>query len=355
MQRMFAGGGRPRFKSADDPLPSLAFPVWVSSGTTCSVVFGRDTVKFPSPSGKAAWGLGRIKYWRRQKLVGRAKTATITLEGDRWTLAVACEVTAPARTAPTAAVGLDLGVATHVAASDGTSYEFVPATTRARLTKRLKRLQRDVSRARRGSKRRRIKVAKLAKAHAAAADARRTTQHTVARRIVTAYGTVVVEKLNVRNMTRSAAGSLEAPGSNVRAKAGLNREILAVAPYAFRLALSQKLARTGGKLVAVDPRHTSQTCSACGVVDAASRRSQSEFICTSCGHQAHADFNAARNILRRGLDGEVPPRREATNGRRRTVGAASPRQRSQTAPASAFASGDSNKSQVNNLVEDRFR
>ena len=56
-----------------------------------------------------------------------------------------------------------------------------------------------------------------------------------------------------------------------------------------------------GRVVAVDPAHTSTTCAACGHRDAASRRSQAVFHCVACGHGDHADANAARNIRRRGL------------------------------------------------------
>ena len=93
--------------------------------------------------------------------------------------------------------------------------------------------QREVSRAKRGSNRRRKAVARLQRAHAQIANARKTAQHTVARQLVERYGTIVVEKLAVRNMTRSAKGDAEAPGRNVKAKSGLNREILSVAPFAW--------------------------------------------------------------------------------------------------------------------------
>jgi putative transposase len=61
--------------------------------------------------------------------------------------------------------------------------------------------------------------------------------------------------------------------------------------------LAYKAEGAGRELVAVDPRRTSQRCSACGHVDPCSRCSQAVFQCTACGHDAHADVNAARNIL----------------------------------------------------------
>ncbi len=98
-------------------------------------------------------------------------------------------------------------------------------------------------------------------------------------------------------MTKSAKGTVEAPGSNVKAKAGLNREILATGWAGMRQKLDYKV----GEVVAVNPAYTSQTCHACGAVDAASRRSQAEFRCAHCGHEDNADINAAKNILASGI------------------------------------------------------
>jgi putative transposase len=57
----------------------------------------------------------------------------------------------------------------------------------------------------------------------------------------------------------------------------------------------------GQTVTAVNPRHTSQRCAQCGHIAAGNRVTQAEFRCLACGHQAHADINAARNILRAGL------------------------------------------------------
>ncbi len=108
-------------------------------------------------------------------------------------------------------------------------------------------------------------------------------------------------------MTASAAGTVENPGRNVRQKAGLNRSILDQGWGAFKTMLAYKMADRGGVLIEVDPAYTSQTCSACGVIDKASRKDQATFICTACGHHANADTNAAINILKRGLDTSLKP------------------------------------------------
>ena len=124
---------------------------------------------------------------------------------------------------------------------------------------------------------------------------RRDWQHHVSRKL--AGGTVVVEDLNTRGMTRSAKGTVEEPGTGVRQKAGLNRAILATGWSDLRAMLGYKAPR----LIAVNAAQTSQTCAECGTADAASRPSQATFTCVACGHADHADLNAARNIRRRGL------------------------------------------------------
>ena len=107
------------------------------------------------------------------------------------------------------------------------------------------------------------------------------------------YDVIRVEDLDVRNMTRSAKGTVERPGRNVRQKAGLNRAILASGWGMFAARLEHKAA---GRLEKVNPAFTSWRCSECGTVDRKARESQAVFRCRSCGYSANADLNAARNI-----------------------------------------------------------
>ncbi len=118
------------------------------------------------------------------------------------------------------------------------------------------------------------------------------------------------EELRIQNMTRSAKGTRESPGRNVRAKAGLNREILRSGWGLLVRRLDEKAPR---RVERIKPHHTSQRCSACGHVDRKSRKSQADFRCTACGYVCNADVNAARNIAAghavtaRGGDGVARP------------------------------------------------
>lgn len=160
----------------------------------------------------------------------------------------------------------------------------------------IQRKQRRLSRTRKGSCRFRERARILANAHSRARVSRRNAAHRITTDIVRRYGLLGVEKLQIANMTRSAKGTAEAPGRNVAAKSGLNREILAQGWGLLRQQLAYKAAWAGRQFVEVDPKYTSQTCNVCGSVNAESRQGK-EFRCVVCGHQADADVNAARNIL----------------------------------------------------------
>lgn len=86
--------------------------------------------------------------------------------------------------------------------------------------------------------------------------------------------------------------------------------ILAAACGQLLRYITYKAEEAGREVIAVNARHTSQTCHQCGHVDAENRHA-TEFRCTCCGHIDHADINAARNILRAGLAHR--PVREAEN------------------------------------------
>lgn len=129
------------------------------------------------------------------------------------------------------------------------------------------------------------------RACAAERFARKNWAHHVSKDIASDYDAAYVEKLNIRGMTKSARGTKEKPGRNVKSKSGLNRKILASAWGTLELCLNHKM-----EVRHVNPAYTSQTCHQCGHVDKDSRK-QTDFKCTTCGHADDADVNAALNIL----------------------------------------------------------
>ncbi len=110
----------------------------------------------------------------------------------------------------------------------------------------------------------------------------------------------MLEDLKVSNMSRSAKGTHEEPGRNVKAKSGLNKSILDQGWSMFADMLEYKQAWRGGEVIYVSPHHTSQTCPKCSHVSADNRLSQSDFECTACRYKNNADVVGAMNILARG-------------------------------------------------------
>lgn len=188
-------------------------------------------------------------------------------------------------------VGVDRGVAVSAALSTGELLR-VPGLTLGE-ERRLELLQRKLSRAQRGSNwRKRVKAA-IANLKARQADRRKEWIEQTSTALARGFDAIGVEDLNIKAMTRSAAGTLAEPGRNVAAKAGLNRGILANGWGGLVARLEYK---APGRVIKVSSAYTSQRCSACGAVDRKARESQARFRCRSCGYACNADVNAARNI-----------------------------------------------------------
>jgi transposase len=159
--------------------------------------------------------------------------------------------------------------------------------------RRLIRLQRKLARAKRCSNRRdRVKQA-IAKLRAHENDARKDWAEKLSTSLARRFDIIRFEDLRIQDMTRSAKGTVAEPGRNVRAKASLNREILASGWGILVRRLEQK---APGRVEKINPMFTSQRCSACGHVAAENRKSQAVFACTACYYTCNSDVNAAKNI-----------------------------------------------------------
>jgi putative transposase len=230
---------------------------------------------------------------------GRVKTLAAKREGRRWYLVLSCDDVPEKPLLDTGAVvGIDMGVAAFIATSDG---ELIANPHHGRrAASRLASAQQVLSRKKRGSHNRKAARSVVANRHRKVANQRRDFHHQVARRLINAHDVLALEDLAVHNMTRSAAGTIELPGTNVTQKRGLNRSILDAGWAQFAAILAAKAEEAGRRIVKVNPRYTSQTCHECGHIDARNRKGTT-FACLACGHTGHADVNAARNVLRAGL------------------------------------------------------
>jgi putative transposase len=254
---------------------------------------------------KAGW----IRFrWSRAVSPG-VKSYRVTMDrAGRWHVAFAAipePVPAPGNDE---VVGIDRGVVVSAALSTGELLRIPVPTAPER--KRMARLKRKLARARRGSNRRQRTRLAIARLTARQADRRKDWVEKTSTDIARRFDTICVEDLQVRKMTRSARGTQGKVGRNVRAKAGLNREILRSGWGLLARRLADK---APGRVEKVPAAYTSQICSGCGHRDPESRESQSRFRCRACGLQVHADVNAARNIAAgravnaRGGDGAARP------------------------------------------------
>jgi putative transposase len=245
-------------------------------------------------------GLGEVKVRLHRETKGISKAISIKREGRRWFLSVRC-ADVPAYPRPTTGreVGVDLGAVELVATSDG-SLVHAPHFER-RGADRLAVAQRELATKVRGSKRRERARKRVAAHHRAIRNRRHNFAHQLSRQLVNDYDVIVVEHLAISSLTRRSKprpgvdGSFEPNGAT--AKSALNRTIQDAGWGELLSRLAYKAEDAGRELRVVDPKGTSQRCARCGHTDRRNRRTRAAFHCLACGHNAHADINAARNIL----------------------------------------------------------
>ncbi len=285
LDRAFSGFFR-RCKQNEKP----GFPRFRSSSRWNSLLIDDLNKRSPIVAGGkrvAVPILGKIKLHIAddRPLHGVPKAMRITYALRKWYVTIVC-VNVPTKPLPTMgkSVGVDLGLLTFAATSDGEMFSNPQPLAVARIA--MKQAQRRMTRRKRGSNRRRIAVRVLARRLAHVANIRRESHITIARSLVSRYDTIIVEDLNVKSLARGM----------------LAKSVNDAAWSGFRHWLACKAEEAGRQVMEVDPRGTSQSCSSCGVV-ANEKLSLAvrTFRCTSCGLVLDRDVNAARNILGLGL------------------------------------------------------
>lgn len=299
-------------------------PVWKRKNE------GRDSIRFvnfekycrlENRRVKLPSGLGWVKFRQSQRVNGKIKNATISQLAGQWYISFQVEVeTAEPNHTSTTIVGLDAGVTKLATLSDGTVYQ--PVNSFKASQRKLATLQRQLSRKVKFSSNWQKQKRKVQRLHSHIANIRRDYLHKVTSEISKNHAMIVIEHLKVSNMSKSAKGTAEQHGRNVKAKSGLNRSILDQGWYEMRRQLEYKQLWRGGQVLAVPPAYTSQRCACCGHTAKGNRLSQSKFVCQACGYTANADVNGARNILAAGhavlaCGGMVQSGRPSETGTRR--------------------------------------
>ena len=278
----------PRFKRKSDGCDSIRL---VQFDKYCRVEGNR--VKLPN-------GVGFVKFRKSQDILGIIKNVTISKKSGHWYVSFGTERELeqnpihPSKTA----VGIDLGVAKLIATSDGQVIK--PKNSFKANQIKLAKLQRQLSRKVLFSQNWKKQNRKIQKLHHHIANIRHDYLHKISTDISKNHAMIVCEDLKVANMSKSASGSMEKKGKNVKAKSGLNKSILDQGWSMALTMLEYKQQWQGGLLIKVNPRYTSQTCFECKHVAKENRRTQAKFECVECGYIANADVNAARNILAAG-------------------------------------------------------
>lgn len=267
---------------------------------------GRHTDSFRYPQGFKLDGdrvflpkIGWVRFIKSREIEGTPRNITVSRRGDHWYVSIQTEreIADPVHSS-TSAVGIDLGISRFATLSNGSFLE--PLNSFKKLGEKLAREQQRLSRKKKHSANWQKQKQRITRLHIRIAAARNDYLHKASTTISKNHAMVYVEDLRIRNMSKSAAGTSEAPGHNVWAKSGLNRSILDQGWFEFRRQLEYKLSWSGGRLVAVPARNTSRSCPACGHVSRENRKTQARFSCVGCGLEEHADLVGAINILRAG-------------------------------------------------------
>ena len=277
-------------------------------------------------------GLPKFRFRTEQQLPSyQPKTIRITRTPCRVTLSLVYDYEPDGRQTvmfPQMPLGLDVGVTNFVTTTEGILEEGSPPRTLPDIARLKRKLSRRMARQRRAalaegraywepqkngktkfrwtagrpSRRYERTHAQYSRLCYKETLSQRNWLHRISTEIINGYDLIAVEDLSIANMTRSAKGTEENPGKNVAQKTGLNRSILERNWGAFLSQLEYKAERAGIRFVKVRPQHTSQTCFKCGQINPKNRKGE-KFHCVNveCGHRDHADVNAAKNVLRRGL------------------------------------------------------
>ncbi|QXX86246.1 transposase [Acinetobacter lwoffii] len=274
----------PRFKKKSDGYDSIRI---VQFGRYCWVK--GNQVKLPND-------IGVVKFRKSQNIVGEIKNVTISKHVGKWYVSFGAENTVEAPVHPSkSAVGIDLGVKKLITTSSGQVFDPINSFKANQV--KLARLQRKLRKKNKFSQNWKKLNLKINTLHHHIDNIRHDYLHKVTTTLSKNHAMIVVEDLKVANMSKSAKGSIEKKGKNVKAKSGLNKSILDQGWSMLVNMLVYKQQWRGGLLVKVDPKYTSQTCSSCGHVAKENRLTQANFSCVECSFGENADINASRNIL----------------------------------------------------------
>ena len=243
---------------------------------TGSIKIFSDAVQLPR--------LGRLRLYEHDFIPNGAKvlSATVSEQAGRWFVSIQVEVEQE-KLACTArsVIGVDLGIKRLATLSDGKTFANPRALKHAQ--KRLRRLERQKSRRKLGSKNRKKTCCRLAKQHARLANVRKDAAHKLTTYLCKNHALVAIEDLHVAGMLANHKLAQAVSDSNFGE---------------IRQQLEYKAAWHETSLVVIGRFYpSSKTCSACGWQDTEQTLADRVFVCIACGTVLDRDQNAAKNIL----------------------------------------------------------
>lgn len=255
-------------------------------------------------------GILKIRYHRDIPAGAKIKTLTVVKDGGKWFVCFSLDLedffpgcTELAKLAKVSCLGIDLGLGNFVFTSDNRKFGH-PKFLQKEL-KKIRQLQRKLQRTKKKSPERKKVIGKISKLFYRIKCRRKDFFYKLARKLLSGCDVVVHEDLSIRNMLRRPKPKKDDSGeylpNGACYKAGLNRSISDAAWGMFIQILSFVAQKLGKRVIAVPPKNTSQICSQC-LTKVPKTLATRVHKCTSCGYKADRDLNAAKNILRLGLE-----------------------------------------------------
>ncbi|MBI4029300.1 MAG: IS200/IS605 family element transposase accessory protein TnpB [Candidatus Blackburnbacteria bacterium] len=268
--------GFPRFKSR---VQSITYPQATSRGK-------RNSFWFISNKRLHASKIGNIPIVLHRVPKGKIKTLTIKQNrAKQWFAFFACEIDNPIVEHPSSErVGIDVGLENFATLSNGETVANPKFLVKAE--KRIKMLNRRLSRKKKGSRNRGKARFLLARTYNKVSNQRTDFLHKLSHKLTTRFGSIAVEDLQISNMVRNHH---------------LAKSIGDASWSSFISMLSYKAIIGGGQLTKVSPRNTSKTCSNCGTIREIPLNERT-FTCAACDFACQRDLNASLNILKVGTD-----------------------------------------------------
>ncbi len=287
-KNFFKGSGYPKFKKKGIN-DSFRIPQNITLVKQLSKKVGR--VKLPK--------LGIVRFIKTREIEGEIKNVTISKKCSKYYIAFNCKLDIPElKEKKQSEIGIDRGIKIFAQCSDKTAIYTVSPLKKN--LNRLARLQRRLAKKKKFSSNWRKTKVKIEKLYYHIANIRKDFLHKTSTQLAKSHSLIVMEDLKIKNMTKSARGTIENPGNNVKVKSGLNRSILDQGWSMFKDFLLYKMYWYGGDLILINPKNTSITCSICGHIAKENRESLTKFKCVKCKHTENADLNASKNILAEG-------------------------------------------------------